>query len=109
MHHDSSRTRFIVHTFYLVLLILIQMSDAGTLTAAQTRQAALNRAKAKERLSRVAEPSAGSSRNGGQRGGQDLVHKPSAGPSTSRNAVEGQKGEVAPLRRDPGLVCTHYY
>lgn len=32
------------------------------------------------------------------------MHKPAAGPSTSRNAVEGQKGDAAPLRRDPGLV-----
>ena len=67
--------------------------------------AALNRLKAKQKLTAVptSTPGAGPS----TRNGQAYVHKPSAVPTTARNMVQeqGQKKDEAPLRRDPSLVC----
>lgn len=85
------------------------------LTPAQARLAALNRLKAKERLTAASAqststPGAGpsTSRNGqnGQNGG-GYVNKPSNVPTTARNMVQAQseaKKDEAPLRRDPSLV-----
>jgi DNA-repair protein complementing XP-A cells len=75
------------------------------LTPAQAKVAALNRLKAKQKLTAVptSTPGAGPS----TRNGQAYVHKPSAVPTTARNMVQeqGQKKDEAPLRRDPSLVC----
>jgi hypothetical protein len=83
------------------------------LTPSQARLAALNRLKAKDRLTAATVPTgaAGSSRDGAnaQRPGQGYVNKPVAGPSSSRNALAEQSQDKAgepPLRRDPGLVGT---
>ncbi|KAL7420842.1 DNA repair protein rad14 [Cryptotrichosporon argae] len=75
------------------------MSD---LTPAQARLAALNRLKAKQKLTAPAPGSSSSSRNAG---GPPLVHKPGAAPASARNMVAQQqeKEAAAPLRRDPGL------
>jgi DNA-repair protein complementing XP-A cells len=70
------------------------MSEAQ-LTSSQARVAALNRLKAKERLTSTPGPS---------RDATKYINKPVAGPSTSRNAMAEQKTDEAPLRRDPGLV-----
>jgi hypothetical protein len=76
------------------------------LTPAQAKVAALNRLKAKQKLTAAptSTPGAGPS----TRNGQAYVHKPSAVPTTARNMVQeqGQKKDEAPLRRDPSLVCT---
>ncbi|GFZ52113.1 DNA repair protein rad14 [Saitozyma sp. JCM 24511] len=79
------------------------------LTPSQARLAALNRLKAKDRLTAPTAPTGpGSSRDGANahRPGQGYVNKPVAGPSSSRNALAEQsqdKAGEAPLRRDPGL------
>ncbi|WVQ80024.1 DNA repair protein [Cryptococcus sp. DSM 104549] len=89
------------------------MSNPGAsqpaLTPAQSRLAALNRLKAKNKLA-AAGPSqpagvAGSSRNGAAGQGQPYVHTRSAVPATARNMVQEQATteKAAPLRRDPGL------
>ena len=74
------------------------------LTPAQAKLAALNRLKAKQKLTAAptSTPGAGPS----TRNGQAYVHKPSAVPTTARNMVQeqGQKKDEAPLRRDPSLV-----
>jgi DNA-repair protein complementing XP-A cells len=75
------------------------------LTPAQAKVAALNRLKAKQKLTAAptSTPGAGPS----TRNGQAYVHKPSAVPTTARNMAQeqGQKKDEAPLRRDPSLVC----
>jgi len=80
------------------------------LTPAQARLAAINRSKAKERLTAASSaatstPGAGPSSNT-SRNGQSYVHKPAAVPTTARNMVQEQGGkkDEAPLRRDPSLV-----
>ena len=79
------------------------------LTPAQARLAAINRSKAKERLTAASAatstPGAGPSSNT-SRNGQSYVHKPAAVPTTARNMVQEQGGkkDEAPLRRDPSLV-----
>ncbi|WWD19354.1 DNA repair protein [Kwoniella shandongensis] len=86
-------------------------APAGGLTASQARLAALNRLKAKNKLTAAPPPStsnnnAGSSRNGASSSSAaPYVHKASAVPSSARNMVQQQaeKESQAPLRRDPGL------
>ena len=79
------------------------------LTPAQARLAAINRSKAKERLTAASAatstPGAGPSSNT-SRNGQSYVHKPAAVPTTARNMVQEQGGkkDEAPLRHDPSLV-----
>ena len=69
------------------------------LTASQSRLAALNRLKAKDKL--TAPPSPASSGEAGP----SYVNKRAAVPPTARNmVVQQQVVEEAPLRRDPGLV-----
>jgi len=79
-------------------------STQPELTPAQARLAAINRSKAKEKLTALptSTPGAGPS----TRNGQAYVHKPSAVPTTARNMVQeqGSKKDEAPLRRDPSLV-----
>jgi DNA-repair protein complementing XP-A cells len=77
---------------------------------AEAKLAALNRLKAKQRLTApiapaTSTPGAGPSTS---RNGQSYVHKPAAVPTTARNMVQEQaqgKKDQAPLRRDPSLVC----
>jgi DNA-repair protein complementing XP-A cells len=80
-------------------------SQQPDLTPAQAKVAALNRLKAKQKLTAAptSTPGAGPS----TRNGQAYVHKPSAVPTTARNMVQeqGLKKDEAPLRRDPSLVC----
>ncbi|WWC93286.1 DNA repair protein [Kwoniella sp. B9012] len=81
---------------------------APTLTPSQARLAALNRLKAKNKLTSTSNATAGpSSRDSGGGVGHPYVHKASNLPSTARNMVQQQqqsKDEAqAPLRRDPGL------
>ncbi|WVQ68556.1 DNA repair protein [Kwoniella botswanensis] len=81
---------------------------APTLTPSQARLAALNRLKAKNKLTSTSNAAAGpSTRDGSGGGGHPYVHKASNVPSTARNMVQQQqqsKDEAqAPLRRDPGL------
>ena len=80
------------------------------LTPAQARLAAINRLKAKEKLTAVSPAQSTSTPGAGpstSRNGQAYVHKPAAVPTTARNMVQEQqvKGkDEAPLRRDPSLV-----
>jgi hypothetical protein len=108
--HPSICHQNMLHTQYQYSTSNLDMSTSAqpALTPAQARLAALNRFKAKEKLS-SANAVAGSSRNavGSATGGPNYVHKPAAGPATARNIVAAQQAasEVqAPLRRDPGLV-----
>jgi DNA-repair protein complementing XP-A cells len=104
-----------------VYYIIMASAPQPQLTPAQARLAALNRLKAKERLTAPSAPQSTStpgagpstSRNGQNGGG--YVNKPSNVPTTARNMVQAQtdaKGkDEAPLRRDPSLVGlqTHSY
>lgn len=95
--------------------------STSTLTPQQARIAALNRLKAREKFTSNSAGEASksgsglsttSTSNNAQKGGNEAqegkgnnyVNKGNTGPSTSRNAVQGQKLDEAPLRRDPGLV-----
>ncbi|WVW85308.1 DNA repair protein [Kwoniella bestiolae CBS 10118] len=78
------------------------------LTPSQARLAALNRLKAKNKLTSTsgANASAGPSTGSTRDGGHPYVHKAGNVPATARNMVQQQqqnKEEQAPLRRDPGL------
>ena len=78
--------------------------SSAPLNAQQSRLAALNRLKAKSRLTAVTptdRPST-SSRDAGS--AQKYVHNKAPEPSTARNMANAQnKADDAPLRRDPGL------
>ncbi|KAK1920999.1 hydrophilic protein [Papiliotrema laurentii] len=75
------------------------MSSSSSLPPTQARLAALNRLKAKQKLTSAPSPSEASSSSG-----PNLVNKPQAVPSTSRNAAAAQANEDnAPLRRDQRL------
>jgi DNA-repair protein complementing XP-A cells len=113
---QSSDSSFFVDSLSLCLnRIIMSMSNPGVppLPPSQARLAALNRLKAKDRLTAPtsATTAGGSSRDGANARGpaQGYVNKPVAGPSSSRNALAEQsqdKSGEAPLRRDPGLVST---
>ncbi|WWC90406.1 DNA repair protein [Kwoniella dendrophila CBS 6074] len=86
-------------------------TTAPALNASQARLAALNRLKAKNKITQnanaTAGPSSPSTRNGNANtGGHPYVHKAGNVPSTARNMVQQQNEKdenKAPLRRDPGL------
>lgn len=101
--HCRSISKFYTHTYTDTMA-----TTQPDLTPAQAKVAALNRLKAKQKLTAAptSTPGAGPS----TRNGQAFVHKPSAVPTTARNMVreQGQKKDEAPLRRDPSLVCIFY-
>jgi hypothetical protein len=94
-----------ISKFYTYTHIHTMATQQPDLTPAQAKVAALNRLKAKQKLTAAptSTPGAGPS----TRNGQAYVHKPSAVPTTARNMAQeqGQKKDEAPLRRDPSLVC----
>jgi DNA-repair protein complementing XP-A cells len=79
------------------------MSSNPNLTPAQARVAAVNRLKAKDRLV-GAPPTSVAAGKGGTAGAETGAKKGAPILKTSRNAVEGQKIEEAPLKRSSGLV-----
>ena len=78
------------------------MSSSSTLPPSQARLAALNRLKAKQKL--TAAPPSGSGSNRNAEAGPSFVNKPAAVVPNARNAAQAQQEEQAPLKRDSSLV-----
>ncbi|ORY32144.1 XPA protein C-terminus-domain-containing protein [Naematelia encephala] len=75
----------------------------NALSPTQARLAALNRLKAKSALTSQPPSAPSTSRDAQSAQGQQYVNKRAAVPATSRNMVQEQAKDEAPLRRDPGL------
>jgi DNA-repair protein complementing XP-A cells len=84
------------------------MSTSNPLPPTQARLAALNRLKAKQKLTAAPPPEAsGSNRNA--IAGPSLVNKPGPVVPNARNAAQAQQEDQAPLKRDSSLVSLPVY